>query len=128
MTTVGLFEWKDAFNIENIPSTIIEKKPYHIEMGTFTGNRNNQIHLEMSCIISITFLLNGFANPADAIDRAVLQGESIINECVKPSNSLVQTSIKDVVFRSFTMEPIAASNDNIVKGKIEFSVLVIKGF
>lgn len=125
VTALGLTEWKDGFNVDNIPATVIEKKPFHMEMGAFRGVKNNINHQEVEASVTVSFLVHGHRDPAAGIDTAISRAESIVVACVKPANAVTQTNIKNVFFRSLDLEPLAGSNDNVVRGKIGFDVAVI---
>lgn len=120
---VGLKEHTDAFNDENIASTLIGDA-FHIELGTFTGRKLNQNDQEVLCPVTIKFWRKGYKTPGDAVDKAVLKADELIKECLKNSNRL-GTLIKNVSFDSMVPEALATSNDNVVKVTLNFNALVI---
>lgn len=122
---IGMKEWKDGFNFDNIPSTILDKS-YHIETGSIVGLKLNQNDQETNAQVNVRILQKGFRDPASAIDSVMELSETFIKECLVPKNRLTQSSgIKNVVFENMSIEQIAASNDNAVISNIQFRVLVI---
>jgi hypothetical protein len=119
-----LREWEDGFNIQNIPETILDNS-WHI-----TFNQASQVSLNQDCLrytypITLNIFLKGYRSPADAIDNANLLGESILREVLKHANRLniaasTTGKIINVLSTSFSLNPIDASNDNIVRLQIGF--------
>lgn len=116
-------EWKDAFNYDNIPSTIINRS-YHID--TPTGGRrgaytNGSQPLEHDCVIRVFF--KGYRYPATAIDDAMSAYDTILATVLDADNRL-GAGIKNIYLNSCTIKPYAPSNDNLVLLEITFSCLM----
>lgn len=116
-------EHKDAFNYENIPSTIINKS-YHIE--TPTGGRrgtytNQSQELEHDCVIRVFF--KGYRYPATAIDEAMTNYNTILATVLSSSNRL-NAGIKNIYLNDVSIKPFGATNDNLVLLEITFTCLM----
>lgn len=119
-----LKEWTDAFNIENIPETVIDKS-WHLSFGLASAVSMNQTCLSYKYPVSLDVFFKGYRNPSDAVDTANSYGESILREILKHSNRLtiVPTSAAKIInVRSTIMQvlPIDQSNDNTVRLQMEF--------
>lgn len=118
-------EWTDGFNAENIPGDIIDKA-YHILSPTIVQTNHNQIHLELVESIETTFILKGFRTPAETIDDAHTEIQSLLNRILGHANRTSSVSgIKNVVLDNIDIEPFSDDNDNMVKVTMRFSVLVM---
>lgn len=123
--SLSLKEWKDGFNFDNIPSTVLDKS-YHIETGPIVGVKLNQNDQEANAQVNVRIFQKGFRDPASAIDSVMQLSETFIKECLVPSNRLTQSlGVKNVVFENMLIEQIAASNDNAVIANLQFRVLII---
>lgn len=123
LKTLGHTEWTDAFNFENIPSTVLDKC-FHLEFGNFEPGQqnNNAIEFEQKCIVRM--FTKGFVNTATAMDTAITRVEAFIIVALGRSR-LTTTGIKNVKMTSMTFEPIAESNDNVVMARMEFDLQII---
>lgn len=124
LNALGFREWKDGFNFENIPSTILDKS-FHIEVPS--GARLNAFDMTSNDItqdVVVRVFFKGFRNPADAIDTAMLRYEQIL-ESVLASENRIGVDIKNVYFSSMQILPLSDSNDNAVILEISFSCLII---
>lgn len=121
---IGLTEWVDGFNFQNIPSNIIDKS-FHMEMGSAGGERLNMSDQEITWPVTVRIFIKGFRNPAAAIDSAAVLTDSLVKESCKVSNRGTQASIKNVFFESMTVSPVDDTNDNLVVASVTFRTLVI---
>lgn len=122
---IGLTEWLDGFNFSNIPSNIIDKS-FHLEMGVATALKLNQTDQEIEYPITVRMFIKGFRDPASGIDTAIQYSEDLIKQAVNSVNRLTQTTgIKNVIFETLSIDPIADSNDNLVVASCVFRTLVI---
>lgn len=119
---VGLHEWTDAFNVDNIPSTVIDKS-FHLTMGVAEGIQRNQRDQEIEYPVEIRIAVKGFRSPADGVDQALAFAEALVVEALDPPNSLTQTRIKTVFFQALAVDPVAQSNDNLVVATLSLRVM-----
>ena len=111
-------EWKDSFNNENIPQTLIDNY-YHIEFGNITTTQgDNWIEDAMSATIYI--FKRGFSEPVEAMDKVMDIANCIRLRVIDPKASLTD-NITSVETNSVTPEPVDESNDNTIKIGIEFN-------
>jgi len=123
MSTVDsdLREWEDAFNVENIPSNLLDKS-WHMTLSPFsyTGSAHTCLGFNSAVLIRVYF--KGYREPREAVDTALEYAETIIKECTKPTNRLSQPNIKNVLPGTINVRELATTNDNVVILEIQFSV------
>jgi len=116
-------EWKDAFNVQNIPSTIINDA-YHID--TSSGGRKgayDQNSQEIEHDVIIRVFKKGYRNTAEAIDAAMTDYGLILHTVLAPTNRL-GSRIKNIYLNDVSIQPYDPSNDNIVLLEITFTCLM----
>lgn len=120
-------EWEDAFNVDNIPSTMFDKA-WHLEFSPSTFGQANQACLTFLVPVSLKVFLKGYRSPKDAVDKALSLAESIVKEASGPSNRLNQPLIKNVLPNLVDVRKLSETNDNSVVLEISFNCLIIIGF
>jgi len=126
MDTTGYEEWRDGFNTENIPSTLLDRS-YHIESGVITATTSNhQVH-EFNCPVTVRVYLKGFLDPVTAIDDAYVVAETILGVLLLPADRL-GTCVKDVVPINITVSPLTQQNDNSVIVQLDFEAITFIRF
>ena len=113
-------EWKDGFNSENIPSTIIDGS-YHLATGTITGSTANQQIRTFDYTLVTRVFFKGFRDPAGAIDDALGAADTILASALADASRLSQANIKDIIPNTIQVLPLEASNDNSVILEMDFS-------
>lgn len=124
LNPAGFREWKDALNVENIPSTRLHKA-YHIELSNSRGDSLNQHVYQSSISTQLTVFLKGIKDTDKSLDLALELIEDIIVLLLDPTVRVTQPNIKSVFCESFNIDPIDSSNDNSLKITMNFSFLVI---
>lgn len=126
MTGLGFKEWKDGFNFENIPSTLLDKS-YHIEnpSGDRVGSYDQRSQ-NFEQVVLIRVFFKGYRYPADAIDNAQAQLDNIVDQVLDP-RIRIGVKIKNVYLNSWQTLQLAKSNDNGAILEMEFRVLLIAG-
>jgi hypothetical protein len=124
LTALGFKEWTDAFNVDNIPSTLIDKM-FHIE--TPSGSRQDVYDMqtqdaEMDVVIRI--VRKGYRNPASAVDTIISDLDTVLTRVLAPTRR-IGDNIKNVVYSSHKIEPISDTNDNAVMLEINFICFII---
>jgi len=118
-------EWRDAFNTENVPETILEKS-YHIAFGSTSAVTLADSSLDLTIPVDVTFWVRGYLDSTEAIDTAMDLAESLSLDAITVDNSMYYNGfIKRVALINIDLAPIDASNDNIVKVVVGFDVLYI---
>lgn len=118
---VGLTEWTDAFNVENIPSTLLNKS-FHMEMGTATALKREGRDVTIDYPVLVSIAVKGYRTPAEAVDSAISLSQQLTAEAMDPTLRYTQTSIKDVFMESLAIDPLATSNDNVVVAALALRV------
>jgi len=127
-SAIGLKEWKDGFNVSNIPANILDKS-FQITYGTMIGLKQNQHDQEINLPVTVNVFTKGYRESALGIDSAIQLTENLIVECLKPTNRLTQSNgIKNIVFENANYEQIDGSNDNAVIATINFRAFIVLGF
>lgn len=119
-----LREWEDAFNIENIPSNVLDKA-WHLEFGAFTYSGTAHLCMSFNCPVRLRVFLKGYRNPKEAVDLGVILSDAIVKEACKPSNRLTQPSIKNVLPSVINVQALTESNDNVALLDLTFNCEVI---
>lgn len=121
LETLKLKEWQDAFNVDNIPATILDKS-FHIELlpATYLGTAHGCVAFQSQVRIRSAF--KGAAKPALAVDKAAEYADSIIKECCKSTNRLTDAKLKNILPTSVDIKALEQSNDNVAVLEIIFSV------
>lgn len=118
-------EWKDGFNRDDIPHSVINKS-FHILNPTITQVNHNQLDLSLNETVECQFVLKGYRTPADAIDDAHTEIETLLKSTLGHENRTKSTAgIKNVVLDNIDIEPYSEDNDNMVRVTMRFGVLVI---
>jgi hypothetical protein len=126
MDSAGFTEWRDGFNFENLPSSILDRS-YHIESGSIEATASNhQVH-EFNCPVTLRLFLKGYLDPVQAIDDAYTDVESILS-AILPPDERFGTAVLDVVPGSITIVPLADSNDNSLIVEMVFSAKTFMKF
>ncbi len=124
MRGLSYVEWTDGFNFEDIPNTLLNSR-FHVELGDASSKSINNDNDEILMPLTVRSFLQATGDPKKLIDQGALKGDTIITSFLKASNRTLQTGIKNVLFRSMKVLPLASSNDNGVIIEVRFDVLVI---
>lgn len=120
---MGFQEHKDPFNIENNPSTYINKS-FHVELGDASFIKQSQNAIEMTIPASVRFWYKGTKEPWLARDSAVQSAETLIKKALAPGRRLTG-SLKNVTLSSVSHQALSLSNDNVIETKVDFQTMVI---
>lgn len=123
LNSLGLKEWDSPFE-EQAPENIIDRS-YHVILGEMASIKNNQRDLELNVPVAIDVMIKGYRKNIEGYDKAVTLFDSILLEILAAANRLTQPSIKNILISSAGLERFATSNDNTIRIKMEFLVLVI---
>ena len=123
-----LIEWQDAFNVENIPTVLLNTR-YHIQYGSSTSSSQIDKHIEDLFGITITIFKQGYNSENTAIDELMDIAHCIRMDLIDHRNlETFGGDLEDFISTSITPTPIAASNDNIIQVQLEFNVRLTFGF
>jgi hypothetical protein len=126
MEALGYIEWRDGFNTEDIPATLIDNS-FHIESGEIAPTASSHQVYEFDCPVTIRVYLKGFLDPVSAIDDAYTAVEAIYSGLLLSSNRH-GTTVQDVKPLSLKVSPLTLQNDNAVLVEINFNAKTFMGF
>lgn len=124
---LGYSEWTDGFNVENIPSTLLDKS-YHLAVGSIKGFVANQLHHQFEYPLTVSVAFKGFLNPSEAIDLSLDAAQEILEDILDPAQRLQTDGLKDIRPLGIDVRPLAESNDNTVVVEIKFTAYFIFAF
>jgi len=124
LAALGFTEWKDVFNVDNIPASKMEKA-FHI--SAVSGSRRdpfdpNSLEVQAECVIHLW--RKGFKNPSDAADRSLVDLDAVLLRVLDPARRF-GPAIKNVYYNGHTIEALDATNDNVAVLEITFTCLII---
>ncbi len=122
-TSSGWKEWKDVFDDQNIPQTILDGA-YHLPPLSSGSSRTNQIDTEVPVTQVVRFFKKGHRDVAAGLDSAILSAESFVKLCLKASNRLTGAGLKNVQLSSMSYDQLGNNND-LIRVTMTFSCLVI---
>lgn len=122
MKGLGYEEWPDGFNRDNIPSTI-RNKSFHILTPDMVGGTVNQNHQDTSTSVSISFIINGYRDPTEAKEKAMLELEKIIKDIINIRNRTA--TLLNVIFEGANMDALNSNDDNQVLVDMNFTAIVV---
>jgi hypothetical protein len=122
----GFSEWTDAFNVNNIPSNILDKA-YHIQFDSINGEKMHGENQTTKSIVLVRMFFKGFRNPNEGIDTALSESNDVILDIMKPTNRF-GTDVKNTKFLTMSLEPVSDSNDNSIVVTSRFEVTTVFDF
>jgi len=120
MNSLGYREWKEPFTDgDNLPENILDGS-YVVSPISVSGEQLDQKLQNLEAEITVTLFLKGFRDPSAAVDSGTAKGEGIIQEVMDPANRL-GADLKNVIFSSMEVLPMADSNDNSIRVVLIFN-------
>ena len=92
---LGYSEWDDAFNVENIPSTILDKS-YHLDIGLVTGGGIPHRAQNAEMPVTARIFLKGYRDMKTSKDNAVSESQTILCDILATSVRL-DTNVKNII-------------------------------
>lgn len=126
MDAINYNEWRDGFNVDNIPSTVLDRS-YHVESGSISTTASSHQPHRFDCPITLRVFFKGYNEPAQAIDDAYLYCESILGEILLPENRF-NNPLTDVQPQDISVSPLTLQNDNAVILEINFLAITFIKF
>jgi len=115
-------EWRDAFNIENVPRTLLDTY-YHLSInaGTSTSAQDATVQDQMSVLLTVW--RKGTSDMSLTQDELWDIAYCIRQAVINPRNvHIFDGDILAVENTQMRSEPIDLSNDNVVQIQLEFNV------
>lgn len=120
-----LKEWEDAFNLANIPASIIDRS-YHIFIPSITISPQNDRTKDHRVNAQIAYFRKGFKNPRvaqlEGLDECFCLIQAIVNPLKwnDPTYMIYRVNADQV-----TQSPVDGSNDNLIFFQMNFSLLMM---
>lgn len=118
MEALDFHEWPDAFNFENIPSTVLDRA-YHLGAGPITNLGLDQKSSDVSLEVIVSFFIRGFSDPIEALDSAHTEAQAIIESIMNVADRTTG-DIHNIELASGEFQPLSDTNDNSVIGVLSF--------
>jgi hypothetical protein len=123
MTLLGFKEWRDGFNSENIPSTLLDGS-FHFEYGPISSGPANQRAHQFTMSFTIRVFFKGYRDPYQGIDESLVDADEILAELLSPQIRLSQPCIKDIRPVSIQPIPLQNTNDNALILEMNFQSIL----
>lgn len=124
-SAIGLKEWTDGINTDNIPASV-QNKSFSLGLPNGSAVKLNQTDQTLTVDSSVKIFLKGYKDTVSAIDNMALIIEDLIKECEAPRNRLTQSNgIKNVNFTDFNIDQLGNSNDNVIVGTVTFRIMTV---
>ena len=120
---LGFKEHTDAFNVDNIPSTLLDKS-FHIESDDIRVGPASQRTHNIDYPVTIRIFRKGFKDPGALNDELDVSADTILEDLLSPSVKHTQT-IRDVVVTNIRRIPLDDSNDNAIILEITCNTRII---
>lgn len=119
---VGLTKHPEPFNENNIPATLIDYA-YQLNFSSVDNLKFNPgTTLDLTMPIEVIFYVKGYRDPDEGQDRAIVKAQELIVASLATATRL-GADIKNVVFQSMRIEPLASSNDNVIRVRLTFNTI-----
>lgn len=122
MTLLGFTEWEDAFDIDNVPESLLDKS-YHIGSPGGDHVKLNMHDQLINAKVALVFWRMGFNTPAAAVDSSLVDIETILCDFLAPAQRVVPV-FRNVVLVDYKLEPLSDDNNNIIRSTINLTVQV----
>lgn len=111
-------EHRDAFNTENIASSVLDKS-YHVIINPVNRVASSNTGQDFESTVTLLLIFKGNRDMTEAMERAEKLSESVI-KTIMSFDRLKKTGLKNVIFNSLSFDPFASSNDNVVRCTLVF--------
>ena len=121
LEALGYEEWRDAFDVENIPENILDGA-YHLELQPSDASPANQTVTQFEMPVLVRVFFKGYTNDdsSSTVDTVIAAAENIFNSVLGSSNRL-GVDIKNVTPGSFSVQPKSISNSNDMILELNFT-------
>lgn len=116
-----LREWRESFNIENVPSTLLDTH-FQITFNNIAQEPNTGSYVVDNINVTVNIWKNGCNEPVIALDELLDKALCIRQEVINPDNveSFGWNGFVNAV--SVIPFPIDETNDNIMRVAMEFNI------
>jgi hypothetical protein len=85
LTDAGFTEWEDAFQDDNIPSTLLDRSFFQL-ITNASGVQTNNNSIEVTTLVEVRCFFKGYNTPRVAYEEAIAKSEEVIKACVSVVN------------------------------------------
>lgn len=124
MKVLGRTEWDDP-DFETVPKPRLSTAFHLIADNTIQGVSNNQDSQNINCPITLRIFFAPGLKGTRIRDEAMQYADVVLTDLLKAKNRLNWTGVKNVLFKTLRVEPLAESNDNGVILNFEFTAVVM---
>jgi len=114
-------EWRDSFNIDNLPSTLLDTH-YQITFNNISLLSSNGRINDDAINLTLNIFRNGCHEPVDALDDLLDRALCIRQDAVIPMNVDASGLNGTVQVETVTPFPIDETNDNVIRVELEFVI------
>lgn len=126
--SLGFTPWEDAFQIDNIPSTI-QDRAFHTEIGLISAEAANHHTHRFIFPVILRVIRRGFRYPSEAKSSAMIDADTILAGLLASSFRLVVgEDVKDLVPTGVELREFSGSNDNVLILEIRIEATIISKF
>lgn len=129
MDSLGYKEWQDEYNTDNIPRGQLDKV-YHLEVGLIDGSEASHtcFTFNFPVIMTLHSCITGSQGSSKAMEEMLGVVNTVLCNLLAVEERYSQNGFLKIVPVSIDNEPMALSNDNVIRIKIEFGVQVKEEF
>lgn len=117
MALLGYVEHDDEFDLENIPSTKIDKT-YSLQVESISASPASHIDFEWSMPMYLFVFLNGYSKPSEAMIDALDKASTITDEIFEVTDRYYASGIRSFKPLSLDFKKYAEDADHIIMIKI----------
>ena len=120
LKALGFKEHFDAFDTDNVPSTLLDKSFFMSSGGVQGSESDHQVH-NFSYPMKVVVFKKGFGKPVQARDDAETIVDTILSDLISPAVRL-GTVLKDIVPVRYEISAVSESDDKDIVIEFEFLV------
>lgn len=118
LTKLGLTEWCDGFNTDNIPDAKTDNA-FHVRSGTARTISTSQDSYEMDVPCTVKIFRSPQMDVKSLIEDSEVMADDVVKDLIAIRNRLNWPGIKNFTVNTVDIDPLRDSNDNGVVIKIE---------
>lgn len=123
LAKLSLEEHEDAFNIANVPNTLLEQT-YCLEFSERVRTSQSHSDLSLEVPIILRVFKKGFLDTREAFDAGLALEQQILKQILSPNIRLNKPSFKNILFDRASSNPLTGENDNAVMIEIGFTFVI----
>ena len=117
-----LREWRESFNIDNVPSTLLDTH-FQITFNNIAQDANQGNYVVDTINVTLNIWKNGCNEPVDALDCLLDKALCIRQDVVNPLNVEEFGWNGSVNAVSVVPFPVDETNDDVIKVSVELDII-----